>query len=58
MVDEGFAVYVGRREVLSSEIEDFITHFIVTCDDKSSLAAAKSLMYEKGLRAAIAFFKA
>ena len=29
----------------------------MTCDDKSYVAAAKSVTYRKGLRAAITFFK-
>ena len=41
---------------MSSEVEELVTHFITTCDDESSVAAAKSVTYGKELRAAVAFF--
>ena len=37
---------------MSSEVDELVTHFIVMCDDKSSVAAAKSVTHRKGLREA------
>ena len=49
-------MYVVREKGIFREVEEIVTHFIVTCDDESSLAAPKSVSYIKGLRAAVAFF--
>ena len=42
---------------MPSKVEELAVHFIMTCDDKSYMAAARSVPYEKGLRAAVTFLK-
>ena len=56
-MDEGFAAYAVRGEGLCIELEELvIAHFVVTCDDNSSVVAAKSVRYGEGLRSDVAFF--
>ena len=38
-----------------SEVKDLVTHFIMTCDDKFSIAVAKYVTYSEGLRATVTF---
>ena len=56
LVDEGFAVYAVRGEVSSIEVEDLVTHSVVTCNDEDSLTAAKYMKYVEGLRSSVTYF--
>ena len=47
LVDDGFAAYAGRREGLSSKVEELVMQFIVLCDYGASFDADKSVMYTK-----------
>ena len=49
--------YAVRREGFSSEVEDLVMHFIVTCNDEVSVAADKSLTYREVLIASVAVLK-
>ena len=59
LVDEGFDTYTVRGEGLLSEldVEELVTHFVVTCNDEASISAAKSMTFEEGLSTDINFFK-
>ena len=37
------------------EVKEIVTHFVVTCGDKAYVAEAKSMTYEEGEKAAVAF---
>ena len=52
---EGFDAYAVRLEGLPSEVEDLVMHFILMCDNKASVTAARSVMYGEGPRAAVTF---
>ena len=41
-------MYTFRGEGSLCELEDLVTHFIMTCDDEPSMSAAKSVTYGKG----------
>ena len=41
---------------MSIEVEELATHFIVACDDESSISAAISMTYVEVLRAAVTYF--
>ena len=56
-MDEGFAAYALRGEGSSSEAEELVMHFFVTCDDEASVTAANSMTYEEELSAAVEFFE-
>ena len=56
LVHEGFSVYAVKGEVLSTEVEELIVHFIVTYNDKASTTAAKSVPYIEGLEPSVTFF--
>ena len=57
LVDEGFSNYAVISEGALRKLEELVTQFIVTCNDKSSVAEANYVMYGDGLRVAVAFFK-
>ena len=57
LVDEGFSTYVFRGGVLSREVEDIVTHFVVTWNDEASLSEAKYVIYGEGLITAIILLK-
>ena len=57
LVDRGFSAYAVRGEVLSIEVKEIVTHFIVTCNDDASVTADKSMTCGEVLRAAVAFFR-
>ena len=40
-----FAEYTGKGGGLSSEIQELVTNFFVTCNDKVSVGAAKFVTY-------------
>ena len=42
-------------EVSSIEVEELITHFIVTCYDKAVVTADKYVRYREGLSSAVTF---
>ena len=44
-MDEGFAVYALREEVLLIKEEDFATHVIVIFDENNSVTEDKSVTY-------------
>ena len=52
-MDDGFAVYAVIGEGSSSKLDDPVTQFVVTCNDESSIYAAKYLTYEEGFRAGV-----
>ena len=54
-VDYEFVAYTVGGEGLSSEVDDLITYLIVTCDDKTSVAADKRVTHRKGLHATVTF---
>ena len=56
-MDEGFAAYALIGEGSSSEAEELVMHFFVTCDDEASVTAANSMTYEEELSAAVEFFE-
>ena len=43
-------MHTVRGEVLSSELEDLVVHFVLTCNEKASVTEATSVMYGEGLR--------
>ena len=43
LVDEVFSVYILMGGGLPSDVEELVTHFVVTCDDKASVDAAQSV---------------
>ena len=45
----------GRGGGLSREIQELVTHFVVTCNNEASVAAAKSATYVEVRRASVAF---
>ena len=49
-------MYTVRGEVSLAEVEYTFTHFIVACDDKSSVAADKSVIYREVLIEDFSFF--
>ena len=55
LVDEGFAVFTGIREVSSREIEELVTHFVVICNYKDSIAVANSIPYIERYDTDVAF---
>ena len=38
-----------------SKLEEFVTHFVVTCDDKTSFAVANPVMYTEGYGKVVEF---
>ena len=42
---------------LFRKVQEIITYFFVTCDDKASVSAAKPMMYEEGQRSANVFLE-
>ena len=54
-MDGRFYVYKVRGKGLSIEVEEIVTHFIVTCDDEASITEDKSMTYTKGLSIAVVF---
>ena len=50
-------MYAVIGEGLSSEAEELVTHFLVTCNDKASVVAAKYLTYREVPIAAVTAFK-
>ena len=55
LVDEGLSVYVVRGEGSSIEVNDLITHYVVTYDDEAYVPEATSVTYLEGLRSATVF---
>ena len=49
-------MYAVRGEVSSIEVEDLVTHSVVTCNDEDSLTAAKYMKYVEGLRSSVTYF--
>ena len=41
---------------ISIAVEEVVTYFIVTCDEKAFMDTYKSLMYRELLRASVTFF--
>ena len=48
-------MYVGRRKVLSSQVNYLVMYRIVTCGDDKSIATAERVMHRKYLQATITF---
>ena len=42
-----------RGEGLSGEVDDLVTYIVVTCDDKTSVAADELATHIKGLQAPV-----
>ena len=55
-MDEGFAAYTVIWEGSSIEVEEIVLHFVVKCNVKSSVSAAKSVVYVEVRSAAVSFF--
>ena len=53
---EEFYLYAFLVEGSSYEVENLVTHLIVTCDDDTYVSAAKSLTYRKLLGSTVTFF--
>ena len=47
LVDKGIAMYAARREGLSYEVDNLITHLIMIFDDNLSVSAATLVTYGK-----------
>ena len=43
-MDKGFGMYICRGEILSSKVEEFVTHFVVISNDQASFSSAKCVM--------------
>ena len=54
LVDEVFSVYVLMGEGLPSEVEEIVTHFVRTCNEKACVDADQSVTYGNLLGIAIA----
>ena len=55
LLDEGFSAYAVRGEGLSGKVDDLVTYLVVTCYDKTTVAAAGRRTHIKVLQATAAF---
>ena len=56
LVDEKFAVDAVRRICTLCEVDEVVTHFIVTFNAKSAIFAIKCMIYREGLGTTVTFF--
>ena len=54
-MDEGFAACAVMGEGLSSKVDNIVTYPIVTCHDKTSVAADYRVTHRKSLQATVTF---
>ena len=52
-MDESFAAYTVRGEGSLIELEDVVTHFIVMCNDNSSVSKSTFVTYRKGMTSVV-----
>ena len=48
-------MYIFKGEGLSGEVDNIVTYLVVTCDEKTSVAAAERVTNLKGLQATVTF---
>ena len=54
LMDEGFGVYWCWGEIPLGEEKEFVTNFVLTCDDQASFSAPKCVTYLEGNATSVA----